>query len=344
MKAVIVREHGGYDRLLIEDVEKPAIRADEVLISVKASGINHLDLWVRKGVPGHKFPLPMILGTDIAGVVAEKGELVSNVNIGDRVAVSPGYASPTGDEARSGQVHLARDYGVFGEHRNGGCAEFMDAPAVNLLKMPDWMSFTDAAACPLVFLTAYSMLRKADLQAGETILMHAAGSGVTSAGIQIARVLGATVIATAGSDEKLEKAKALGAEHLINYRTQDFVEETKKITSRAGVDVIFDHIGPDTFAGNFKAIKWGGRIVTCGSTSGGNVDLNLRALFFKRISLLGSTMGPMADQLAVWKLLCQKKLHPVVDRVFPVGEVGKAHEYVESRKAFGKVVLDLEKW
>jgi NADPH:quinone reductase-like Zn-dependent oxidoreductase len=344
MKAVIVREHGGYDRLLIEDVEKPAIRADEVLISVKASGINHLDLWVRKGVPGHKFPLPMILGTDIAGVVAEKGELVNNVNIGDRVAVSPGYASPTGDEARSGQVHLARDYGVFGEHRNGGCAEFMDAPAVNLLKLPDWMSFTDAAACPLVFLTAYSMLRKADLQAGETILMHAAGSGVTSAGIQIAKVLGATVIATAGSDEKLEKAKALGAEHLINYRTQDFVEETKKITGRAGVDVIFDHIGPDTFAGNFKAIKWGGRIVTCGSTSGGNVDLNLRALFFKRISLLGSTMGPMADQLAVWKLLCQKKLHPVVDRVFPVGEVGKAHEYVESRKAFGKVVLDLEKW
>ncbi len=344
MKAVIVREHGGYDKLRIEDVEKPTIRADEVLISVKASGINHLDLWVRKGVPGHKFPLPMILGTDIAGVVAEKGELVSNVNIGDRVAVSPGYAGPAGDEARSGQIHLARDYGVFGEHRNGGCAEFMDAPAVNLLRMPDWMSFTDAAACPLVFLTAYSMLRKADLQAGETILMHAAGSGVTSAGIQIARLLGATVIATAGSDEKLEKARALGAEHGINYRTQDFVEETKKITGRAGVDVIFDHIGPDTFAGNFKAIKWGGRIVTCGSTSGGNVDLNLRALFFKRISLLGSTMGPMADQLAVWKLLCQKKLKPVVDRVFPVGEVGKAHEYVESRKAFGKVVLDLGKW
>ncbi len=344
MKAVIVREHGGYDKLRIEDVPEPEIRADEVLIAVRAAGINHLDLWVRKGVPGHKFPLPMVLGTDIAGVVAKKGELVSNVSVGDRVAVSPGYASPTGDEARSGQIHLARDYGVFGEHRNGGCAEFMDAPAVNLLRMPDWMSFTDAAACPLVFLTAYSMLRKADLQAGETILMHAAGSGVTSAGIQIARLLGATVIATAGSDEKLEKARALGAEHGINYRTQDFVEETKKITGRAGVDVIFDHIGPDTFAGNFKAIKWGGRIVTCGSTSGGNVDLNLRALFFKRISLLGSTMGPMADQLAVWKLLCQKKLKPVVDRVFPVAEVGKAHEYVESRKAFGKVVLDLQKW
>lgn len=344
MKAVIVREHGGFDKLLIEDVEKPRIKADEVLISVRAAGINHLDLWVRKGVPGHKFPLPMILGTDIAGVVAETGELVSNVKPGDRVAVMPGFGSQTSEEALSGNIHLARDYGVFGEHRNGGCAEFMDAPAVNLMPMPDWMSFTDAAACPLVFLTAYTMLRKTGLQPGETILMHAAGSGVTSAGIQIARLMGAKVIATAGSDEKLEKAKALGAEHGINYRTQDFVEETKKIAGRAGVDVIFDHVGPDTFQGNMKAIKWGGRIVTCGSTSGGNVDLNLRALFFKRISLIGSTMGPKADQLTVWKLLCQRKLKPVVDRVFPVGEIAKAHEYVESRKAFGKVVLDLEKW
>lgn len=344
MKAVIVREHGGFDKLLIEDVEKPRIKADEVLISVRAAGINHLDLWVRKGVPGHKFPLPMILGTDIAGVVAETGELVSNVKPGDRVAVMFGFGSQTSEEALSGNIHLARDYGVFGEHRNGGCAEFMDAPAVNLMPMPDWMSFTDAAACPLVFLTAYTMLRKTGLQPGETILMHAAGSGVTSAGIQIARLMGAKVIATAGSDEKLEKAKALGAEHGINYRTQDFVEETKKIAGRAGVDVIFDHVGPDTFQGNMKAIKWGGRIVTCGSTSGGNVDLNLRALFFKRISLIGSTMGPKADQLTVWKLLCQRKLKPVVDRVFPVGEIAKAHEYVESRKAFGKVVLDLEKW
>lgn len=344
MKAVIVREHGGFDRLLIEDVEKPRIKADEVLIAVRAAGINHLDLWVRKGVPGHKFPLPMILGTDVAGIVAEIGELVSNVKVGDRVAVMPGFASPTSEEALSGNIHLARDYGVFGEHRNGGCAEFMDAPAVNLMPMPDWMSFTDAAACPLVFLTAFTMLRKAALMPGETILMHAAGSGVTSAGIQIAKLLGATVIATAGSDDKLEKAKALGAEHGINYRTQDFVEETKKIAGRGGVDVVFDHVGPDTFAGNMKVVKWGGRIVTCGSTSGGNVDLNLRALFFKRISLIGSTMGPKADQLTVWKLLCRRKLKPVVDRVFPVGEIAKAHEYVESRAAFGKVVLDLQDW
>jgi NADPH:quinone reductase-like Zn-dependent oxidoreductase len=298
---------------------------------------------VRKGVPGHKFPLPMILGTDIAGIVAEKGELVDNVKIGDRVAVMPGFASPTSAEALSGNIHLARDYGIFGETRNGGCAEFMDAPAVNLLPMPDAMSFTDAAACPLVFLTAYTMLRKAELKPGELVLMHAAGSGVTSAGIQIARLLGATIITTAGDDQKLAKAKALGAHYTINYRTQDFVEECKKI-SRAGVDVIFDHVGPDTFAGNMKAIKWGGRIVMCGSTTGGEVPLNLRAVFFKRVSIIGSTMGPKADQLAAWKLLTQGRLKPVVDRVFPVGEVGKAHEYVESRKAFGKVVLDLAAW
>jgi NADPH:quinone reductase-like Zn-dependent oxidoreductase len=344
MKAVIVREHGGYDKLLIEDAPKPHIRADEVLIAVKAAGINRLDLWVRQGVPGHRFPLPMILGTDIAGVVAARGELVKNVNVGDRVAVMPGFADSTSDEALSGNIHLARDYGVFGEHRNGGCAEYMDVPAVNLLRMPDWMSFTDAAACPLVFLTAYTMLRKAALQPGETILMHAAGSGVTSAGIQIAKLMGATVITTAGSEDKLTKARALGADYCVNYRTQNFVEEAKRIAGRAGVDIIFDHVGPDTFAGNMRAIKWGGRIVMCGSTSGGEVPLNLRALFFKRISLLGSTMGPKSDQIAVWRLLCQKKLRPVVDRVFAVGDVAKAHEYIESRKAFGKVVLDLERW
>jgi NADPH:quinone reductase-like Zn-dependent oxidoreductase len=343
MKAVVVREHGGVDKLRIEDAPKPKIRADEVLISVKAAGINHLDLWIRRGVPGHKFPLPMILGTDVAGVVAEKGELVDNVKVGDRVAVMPGFASPTSPETLSGNIHLARDYGIFGETRNGGCAEFMDAPAVNLLPIPGTMSFTDAAACPLVFLTAYTMLRKADLQTGEIVLMHAAGSGVTSAGIQIARLMGATVITTAGSDDKLAKAKALGAHYTINYKTQDFVEECKKI-SRAGVDVIFDHVGPETFAGNMKAVKWGGRIVICGSTTGAEVPLNLRAVFFKRVSIIGSTMGPKADQLTVWKLLSQGKLKPVVDRVFPVREVAKAHEYIESRKAFGKVVLDLAAW
>ncbi|MCC7510559.1 MAG: zinc-binding dehydrogenase [Planctomycetes bacterium] len=344
MKAVIVREHGGFDKLRIEDVSAPAIRPDEVLIAVKAAGINHLDLWVRKGVPGHKFPLPMILGTDVAGIVQQVGSLVRNAKVGDRVAVMPGFADATSDEALSGNIHLARDYGIFGETRNGGCAEFMDAPAVNLMPMPDWMSFTDAAACPLVFLTAYTMLRKANLQPGETVLMHAAGSGVSSAGIQIAKLLGATVITTAGSDEKLAKARSLGADHGINYRTQDFVEEAKKIAGRGGVDVVFDHIGPDTFAGNMKVLKWGGRLVTCGSTSGAEVGLNLRAVFFKRISIIGSTMGPKSDQLTVWKLLCQKKLAPVVDRVFPVAQVANAHEYMESRQAFGKVVLDLGQW
>ena len=344
MKAVLIREHGGVDNLLFEDAPRPQIKPDEVLVRVRAAGINHLDLWIRRGVPGHKFPLPIIPGTDVAGEVAEVGAMVRNAKVGDRVAVMPGFADPAGVEARSGRIHLARDYGIFGETRNGGCAEFMDAPAINLLPMPAQMTFTDAAACPLVFLTAYTMLRKAALAPGETILMHAAGSGVTSAGIQLAKLMGASVITTAGSDEKCAKAKQLGADHAINYRVGDWLEALRKIVGKGGVDVVFDHIGPDTFEANMKAVKWGGRIVMCGSTSGGEVKLNLRALFFKRISLIGSTMGPMADQLAVWKLLSEGRIRPVVDRVFPVTQIAKAHEYMESRKAFGKVVLDLAQW
>jgi NADPH:quinone reductase-like Zn-dependent oxidoreductase len=343
MKAVIVREHGGLDKLLFEQAEKPRIKPDEVLVAVKATGINHLDLWVRKGVPGHKFPLPMIPGTDVAGEIAELGSLVTGFKVGDRVAVMPGFADPLSEQALSGQDHLARDYGIFGETRNGGCAEFLDAPARNLLRMPANMSFTDAAACPLAFLTAWTMLKKSDVKAGDLVLMHAAGSGVTSAGIQLAKLIGANVIATAGSDDKLEKARKLGADHVINYRG-DWVEEVKKLTQRAGVDVIFDHVGPDTFDGDMKVIKWGGRYVTCGSTTGGEVKLNMRALFFKRISLIGSTMGPKADQIQVWKLLCAGKVKPVVDRVFAVRDIRAAHEYVESRKAFGKVVLDATQW
>jgi NADPH:quinone reductase-like Zn-dependent oxidoreductase len=343
MKAIVVREHGGFEKLLVEQAEKPRIKPDEVLVAVKATGINHLDLWVRKGVTGHKFPLPMIPGTDVAGEIAEVGPLATGFKIGDRVAVMPGFADPLSEQALSGQDNIARDYGIFGETRNGGCAEFLDVPARNLLRMPVNMSFIDAAACPLAFLTAWTMLKKAEVKAGDLVLMHAAGSGVTSAGIQLAKLIGANVIATAGSDEKLEKARKLGADHAINYRG-DWVEEVKKLTQRAGVDVVFDHVGPDTFDGDMKVIKWGGRYVTCGSTTGGEVKLNMRALFFKRISLIGCTMGPKADQIQVWKLICAGKVKPVVDRVFAMREIRAAHEYVESRKAFGKVVLDATQW
>ncbi len=344
MRAVVIKEHGGVDKLKVDDAPKPKIKADEILLDVKAVGINHLDIWVRKGVPGHKFPLPMIPGCDVAGVVAEAGALATNVKIGDRVAVMPGFSDPLSEAALAGNDHLARDYGIFGETRNGGCAEFLDVPARNLLSMPVTMSFTDAAACPLVFLTAYSMLRKAGVKAGETVLMHAAGSGVTSAGIQLAKLIGATVIATAGSEAKVAKARALGADAVINYGKGDWAAEVKGLTGKQGVDVVFDHVGPETFEGDLKVLKWGGRYVTCGSTTGADVTLNLRALFFKRISLIGNTMGPKAEQLEVWKLLCNGKVKPVVDKVFPMREIGAAHAYVESRQAFGKVILDATQW
>ena len=346
MKAVLISEHGSYDKLEFVDVEKPSIKPNEVLIRVATTSINHLDLWVRQGVPGHKFPLPMIPGCDIAGTVDQIGELVKNVRPGDRVAVMPGFADPTSPEALGGEEQLARSYGIFGETRNGGCAEFVDAPAANLLPMPDDMSFENAAAVPLTFLTAWSMLvSKCDFRAGESVLIHAAGSGVSVAAIQIAKLIGAErIFVTAGSDEKIEKAKSLGADVGINYNKDDFVAVVRKETGKRGVDVVIDHVGPDTFTGSLSCLRKGGRLATCGATTGGETEVNLRQIFFKSLSILGSTMGPKADLLKAWKLVCQGKLQPVVDRVFPVREIAAAHEYVNERKAFGKVVLDIREW
>ncbi|MCK6440040.1 MAG: zinc-binding dehydrogenase [Planctomycetes bacterium] len=346
MKAILISAHGGTDQLKVADVPTPDIKPTEVLLRVATTSINHLDIWVRKGVPGHTFPLPMIPGCDMAGTVERCGALVTNVKPGDRVAVMPGFSDPLALEALAGEEHLARDYGIFGETRNGGCAEFTDIPAANLLPIPADMTFENACAIPLAFLTAWSMLnRRAQLKPGEDVLIHAAGSGVSAACIQIARLLGAgRIFVTAGSDKKLEKALALGADMGINYSKEDFVEVVRKQTGKRGVDVVVDHVGPQTFNGSLKCLRKGGRLVTCGATTGGETTVNLRLIFFKSLSILGSTMGPKSDLLTVWKLAAQKKLHAVVDKVFPVREIAVAHEYVESRQAFGKVVLDIRKW
>lgn len=346
MRAIVIKEHGGLEALELGEAAKPAIQPDEVLIRVACVALNHLDLWVRKGVPGHRFPLPMIPGCDMSGVVEQVGELVTNVAPGDRVAVAPGYADPTSELALQGQDHLTREYGIFGETRDGGCAEFCNLPARNVMKMPESMSFEAAAAFPLTFLTAWGMLvRKADFQLGEEILIHAAGSGVSVACIQIAKMLGAKrIFATAGSAEKIAKALELGVDVGINYREEDFLSVIKQATGKAGVDVVVDHVGPDTFAKSLSSLKKGGRLVTCGSTSGGSADVNLRQVFFKSLSVLGSTMAPRGDLVGLWKHHCEGRLSPVVDKVFPAREISKAHEYLESRKAFGKVVVDMREW
>ncbi|MCA8939996.1 MAG: zinc-binding dehydrogenase, partial [Planctomycetes bacterium] len=274
------------------------------------------------------------------------GELVTNAKVGDRVAIAPGFADPLSPEAIRGRDQMAFKYGIYGETRNGGCAEFVDVSARNLMPMPDEMSFHDAAAFPLTFLTAWGMVvNRAQLRAGETILIHAAGSGVSVACIQIAKLIGAArIFVTAGSQAKLDKARALGADVLINYKEESFRQVVKEATGKRGVDVIVDHVGPDTIADSLSSLTKGGRIVTCGSTSGGSAEINLRQVFFKSLSILGSTMAPIGDYQELWPHHCAGRLKPVVDRVFPVLEIAKAHEHLESRQAFGKVVVDTSSW
>lgn len=340
MRAVIIRRHGGPEVLEEAEVPAPPIRASDVRVQVKATALNHLDLWVRGGLPGLKLPLPHILGSDVAGVVESVGADVQGLAVGDEVIVQPGVSCMRCEPCLSGQDHHCRSYGIIGEHLNGGYAELISVPHHNIVPKPKALSWEEAAAAPLVFLTAWEMLvRRAQIQAGEAVLIHAAGSGVGSAAIQIAKLSGAQVIATAGSDAKLEKALALGADHAINYETQDFVAETRKIVGRRGVDVIFDHVGKFTWEGSVRALDNGGRLVTCGATTGHEVPLDLRHLFYRKLSLLGSTMGSKGDLIRMVHLLAEGKLKAVIDRALPLSEARRAHELLADRAQFGKIVL-----
>ena len=323
MKAVVIHEHGDVDKLRIEEVDTPNPAPDEVLIQVKACALNYLDLWVRKGVPGQRMPLPMIPGCDIAGVVKKAGSFVKGVKTGDRVVVAPGVSCGRCARCLNGQDNLCASYGIIGENRDGGCAEYVCVPGVNVMPIPGKLTFNEAAAIPLVFLTAWHMLMaRARVRPGEDVLVHAAGSGVGSAGIQIAKLLGARVIATAGSDAKLKKARELGADETINYRKLDFYDEVKKITRRQGVDVILDHIGADTWDRNIRSLRMGGRLVTCGVTSGFEVATDIRYIFFRRLSVLGSTMGTKGELLEIMRMVERGALKPVIDSVFPLADIG----------------------
>lgn len=344
MRAVLVREHGGIDRLEFATVPVPSLAAHEVLIRVQATGMNHLDLWVRKGVESHRFPLPMIPGCDVAGEIAALGGNVSGWQVGDRVTLCPVLADYTCRQCLSGHHNLCRYFGVLGETTDGGYAEYVKIPAVNLLRIPEGMSDIEAASFPLVSLTAHHMLfRRANLQPGETILVHAAGSGVGTAAIQFANMIGARIIATASSEVKLARARDLGAHETINYVTEDWVARVRELTGKAGVDVLFENVGVSTWSGSLKSLAKGGRLVTCGATSGPIVESDLRLIFFKSLSILGSTMGSLGEMQEIWRLIGQGHLHPIIDRTFPMSEVRAAHQYLGDRQQFGKVVL-LQEW
>jgi len=340
MRAVVIEEHGGPEVLRIVERPVPEPGPGEVRVRVRAVALNHLDLWLRKGVAGVRYPLPLVPGTDGAGIVDVLGPGVTGIEPGNACVLAPGVSCGRCEECSAGRDHLCRWYGILGETRDGTCADFIVVPAVNVLPKPESLSFEEAAAVPLPFLTAWHMLmERARLEPGETILLHAAGSAVSTAGIQIAELRGARILVTAGSDEKLARAREMGAEETINYRTQDFAKEVRRMTGKRGVDVILDHVGKDTWEGNIKSLAKGGRLVFCGNTSGTEALTPLPHVFFKSLSLLGSTMGSRSELFPIFRLMERGELYPVIDRVLPLGDIAQGHRVLEERLAFGRVVL-----
>jgi NADPH:quinone reductase-like Zn-dependent oxidoreductase len=340
MKAVIFSQHGGPEVLKYTDVADPNIKANEVLVEVRACALNHLDVWVRGGLPGIRIPLPHILGDDVAGVVREVSELVTWVKPGDEVMIQPGISCGHCAECLAGRDNMCDEYDMIGYRRDGGYAELLAVPGVNVIPKPKNLSWPQAAALPLVTLTAWHMLvTRAQVQPGEDVLVHAAGSGVGSLGIQIAKLRGARVIATASSEEKLAKARDLGADACVNYTADDWPKEIKKLTNGRGVDVVFEHTGAATWPGSIVSLKKGGRLVTCGATSGFDARTDLRQVFYRHLTILGSMMGSKAELLAAMKFIESGQIRAVVDRVLPFSEARKAHELMEDRAQFGKLVL-----
>jgi NADPH:quinone reductase-like Zn-dependent oxidoreductase len=340
MKLARIHQHGGPEALVYEDAPEPSIKANEVLVRVCACALNHLDLFVRAGIPGVKTPMPHVLGSDIAGEVVAVGDLCDRVKPGWRVMLSPGLSCRQCEHCLAGNDNYCRRYTIFGLGVDGGNTELIAAPEYTVIPIPDDLSFEEAAATPLVFLTAWHMLMgRAKLQPGEDVLVLAASSGVGQAAIQIAKMFQCRIIATAGGDEKLARARELGADLAIDHYKQDISAEVRKFTAKRGVDVVFEHVGIATWPKSLESLAPAGRLVTCGATTGYDAKLDLRFLFSKQWSLLGSFMGTMGELHQVLKFVFRKQLRPVIDRVYPLSEIRAAHERLEAKEQFGKIVV-----
>lgn len=340
MKAVRIFEHGGLDKLIYGDLPQPNCPSDKVKINIKASALNHLDIWVRNGLPGIPIPLPMILGSDGSGTIVEVGSGIDKFHKGEDVIIQPGTICGYCQHCKQGSENYCLSYGILGETEDGTQAEFIVVDPINIHPKPVHLTFEEAASMPLVFMTAYQMLiKRAALLADETVLIYGGTSGVGSAAIQISRELGAKVIATAGNDEKCEFSKKTGADHVVNHNRDNWVDDVKNITGKSGVNVVFEHVGISTWKQSLRVLSKGGRIVTCGATTGADVNVNLAHLFIKQQSILGSTMGSIPTFNEVMGKIKQKKYTPMVDQVFPMEDIRHAHEYMENRQQMGKVVV-----
>jgi NADPH:quinone reductase-like Zn-dependent oxidoreductase len=338
MKAVRLHEFGGPEVLRYEDVPDPQPRKDQVMIRVKACAMNHLDIWVRKGLPGVK--LPHILGSDVAGEIVAVGEYVTGFKAGQRVLLAPMHFCNHCPKCVAGIQNQCREFTVLGNGVDGGNCELIAVTAEKVIPIPDNLEFDQAASVPLVFLTAWHMLvGRANIRLGQTVLVLGASSGVGIAAIQIAKLFHARVITTAGDEKKLEKARVLGADYGINHYQQKISQEVRKITDKEGVDIVVEHVGAATWDESVKSLKPGGTIVTCGATTGHDAAFDLRFLFSRQLAFLGSYMGTMGDLHDVLSHVFAGRLKPVVDRTFPLKDARAAHEYMEASQMFGKVVL-----
>jgi NADPH:quinone reductase-like Zn-dependent oxidoreductase len=340
MKALYFKQHGELDVIKYGDVPDLEPGPGEVLIRVRACALNFLDIWVRRGWPSLKLEMPHWCGADVAGEIAGVGPDVSGCQVGQRVVVDPGINHSEDEYTRRGQDSVSPDYHVLGEHMRGGAAEYLKIPSGNLAAIPDEYDFVDAAAPILVTLTAWRMLiKRAALRTGESVLVVGAGGGVNSMAIQVAKLAGATVYVVAANPEKSERARQLGADEVLDRSQVDWGKEIYKLTARRGVDVVVDNVGKATLTTSMQAVARGGRIVIVGNTSGPQAAIDIRFIFGKQISLIGSTMGSHQDFHDVMGLLWSGKLKPVIHCVMPLSEGREAYQLMEAGQQFGKIVL-----
>ena len=339
MKAVRFHEHGGPEVLRYEDAPDPEIDPGEALVRVRACALNHLDLWQRRGLRRVRIPLPHISGADVAGeVVAVSG---GDVGIGRHVMLQPGLSCDRCAACLAGRDNECPTYDVLGYRGDGGYAEYVKVPVQNLISLPESIGFVEAAAFPLTFMTAWHMLvTRARIRTGEDVLVLAAGSGVGQAAIQVAWLHGARVFATVGSEEKMARARSIGAFEVINHRTQDVAAEIRRLTDGRGVDIVVEHIGQATWDRSVRSLADGGRLVTCGATSGPDASLNLLVLFARQLSILGSYMGTKGELLRAARFFIAGRLKPVIDRTFPLAKAAEAQRYLDESRHFGKIVLE----
>ena len=345
MKAVRIHEHGGVEKLRYENAPEPAVaNPTDAIIKLTAASLNHIDIWNRRGLPGMKIAFPRILGGDGAGVVTEVGSRVDNIKVGDAVCLYPPSGCGRCEFCGTDREYLCVNLRVLGERDDGTYAEYVRAPARNCFPIPLGMSFEEAAAFPLVYVTVWRMLQtNAALKPGEHVLILGIGGGVATAALQLAASIGTRIIVPSSSDEKLAKAKSLGAEHGINYTKADFAQEVRRLTGKRGVDVVLDCVGGDSWVKSLASLARGGRLVTCGATAGATPATDIQRIFWNHLKIFGSTLGSRAEFKAVLNFMAASRIRPIIDQIFPLADAASAQKRMEEGKQFGKIVLRIDR-